>query len=121
MKSKIFPVTSQVFSHKSCFMNAWHRFLLLAILLFPVGLRAQILVDCSGVNPKTYSSINAALPSAGPGSTIIVTGTCNENVNLVGLSSLSLGAWFGQTATINGAILIGNSTSIYLYGLNVTN
>lgn len=108
-------------SHKRYFRNVWHRFLILAILLFPVGLRAQILVDCSGVNPKAYSSINAALPSAGPGSTIIVTGTCNENVSLVGLSSLNLGAWFGQTANINGAILVGGSTSIYLYGLNVTN
>lgn len=44
-----------------------------------------------------------------------------ETVFLQGVHSLNLGAWFGQTATINGWILMDHSSDIYLYGLNVTN
>jgi hypothetical protein len=40
---------------------------------------------------------------------------------LYGVTGLNVGAWFGQTAVINGSISINNSTSIYLYGFNVTN
>jgi hypothetical protein len=90
-------------------------------LLLPIGLQAQLLVDCSGTNPNEYPSINAALPNATNGSTILVTGTCNENVNLQGWTGLNLGAWYGQTATLNGALSIANSQNIFLYGLNVTN
>ena len=107
---------------------AGHRFVAIAILttvfaalLIPMSAAAQILVDCSGANPNAFPSITAALPSAGPGSTILVTGTCNENVFIQGATSLNLGAWFGQTATINGNISIDHSPFVYLYGLNVTN
>jgi hypothetical protein len=56
-------------------------FILLALLLFPIGLRAQLLVDCSGTNPNQYPSINAALQQVATiGSTILVTGTCTETV-----------------------------------------
>ena len=82
---------------------------------------AQLIVDCTGSNPYAYPSINAALLNATPGSSILVTGPCNENVSLYGVNGINLGAWWGQTAVINGSISITNSSSIYLYGLNVTN
>jgi Right handed beta helix region len=92
------------------------------VLLLSPGLRAQfLLVDCSGTNPSAYPSINAALPSAGPGAFILVTGACNENVSLQGQNALNLGAFYGQTAAVNGGITINNSQNIFLYGLNVTN
>jgi len=86
------------------------------------GVHAQeLFVDCSGTNPYVYPSINAALPNAGPGAFIFVTGTCNESVSLYGQNGLNLGAFFGQTAQINGNLSINNSQNVYLYGLSVTN
>lgn len=92
-------------------------------LLCPTGVRAQqyLIVDCTGANLSAYPSINAALPNATPGSFILVAGPCNENVSMNGMSGLNLGAYYGQTATINGSITINNSENIFLYGLNVTN
>lgn len=96
--------------------------LFLALLLFPAALRAQLIVDCSGVNPNALPSITAALQQAPVvGSTILVTGTCNETANVYGMVGLNLGAPYGQTATINGALTISNSQNIFLYGLHVTN
>jgi Right handed beta helix region len=112
-------------------MITWNRFCstrlklatasLLLTLLIPIAAHSQLLVDCSGANPYVYPTINAALLNAGPGSSIIVTGICNESVALQNLNGLNLGAWWGQTATINGGIFISNSSAVYLYGLNVTN
>jgi len=82
---------------------------------------AQSIVDCTGSTPGAYTSINAALQNAAPGSSILITGPCNENVSLYGVTGINLGAWWGQTAVINGSLSITNSTSIYVYGLNVTN
>ena len=91
-------------------------------LLCPTGVRAQnLIVDCTGTNTSAYPSINAALLNATPGSFILVTGPCAENVSLYGQNALNLGAYYGQTATINGAISINNSQNVFLYGLNVTN
>jgi hypothetical protein len=96
--------------------------LLLLFLFCPSGLRAQYLnVDCTGATPGAYASINAALANATPGSFILVTGPCTENISLNGLNNLNLGAYYGQTATINGSISIHNSQNVFLYGLNVTN
>lgn len=95
---------------------------ILMLLCSPGALRAQFLnVDCSGTNPYAYPSINAALPYAGPGAFILVTGTCNESVALYGQTALHLGAYYGQSAQVNGGITINNSQNIYLYGLSVTN
>lgn len=106
---------------KKLFRNGFPLMIASAVMvIFPLALHAQLIVDCSGTNPYAYGSINAALPNAWPGSSIIVTGTCNENVYLQGVSNLNLGTWWGQTATINGTISISNSTLVYLYGLNVT-
>jgi Right handed beta helix region len=91
-------------------------------LLCPTGVRAQyLIVDCTGANTSAFPSINAALPNATPGSFILVTGPCAENVTLSGLNALNLGAYYGQTATLNGSISISNSENVMLYGLNVTN
>jgi hypothetical protein len=35
--------------------------------------------------------------------------------------NLNIGAWYGQTASINGNVSIFGSSSVFLYGLNVTN
>ena len=95
---------------------------ILMLLCSPGALRAQFLnVDCSGTNPYAYPSINAALPSAGPGAFILVTGTCNESVSLYGQNALNLGAYFGGSAQINGNVSVNHSENIYLYGLSVTN
>jgi hypothetical protein len=96
--------------------------LLLLFLFSPAGLRAQyLIVDCTGATPGAYPTINAAVPNATPGSFILVTGPCTETVFLNGLSNLNLGAYYGQTANINGTISISNSENVMLYGLNVTN
>ncbi len=95
---------------------------ILVLLCSPGALRAQFLnVDCSGTNLYAYSSINAALPFAGPGAYILITGTCNESVSLYGQNGLNLGAYYPQSAQINGNISINNSQNVYLYGLTVTN
>lgn len=95
---------------------------ILFLVLSPAKSQAQFLpVDCSGTNPYAYPSVNAALANAGPGAFILITGTCNESVSLWGQSTLNIGAFYGQTATINGNFTINNSQGIYLYGLNVTN
>ncbi len=96
--------------------------MILLFLFCPTGLRAQVLiVDCTGADLSAYPSIGAALPNATPGAFILVRGPCTENVFLNGVSGLNLGAFFGQTATINGAVSISGSQNLFLYGLNVTN
>ncbi len=62
---------------------------LVTLFVFPIAARAQFLfVDCSGTNPYAYPTINSALPNAGPGAFIAVTGTCNESVFLYGSKSI---------------------------------
>jgi hypothetical protein len=101
------------------------RLLVPGLLLFLLsgGLRAQqfFTVDCTGATPGAFSSINAALQNTTPGSFILVTGPCNEHVSVYAQTNLNLGAYYGQTAAINGSITISNSSNIFLYGLNVTN
>ena len=95
---------------------------ILLLLFSPGATRAQqfLNVDCTG-NPPSYPSINAALPYATPGTFILITGPCNEYVNLNQVSNLNLGAYYGQTVVLNGGISINNSQNVTLYGLNVTN
>jgi Right handed beta helix region len=96
--------------------------LFLFFLFCPTRAHAQyLIVDCTGATPGAYPSITAALPNATPGSSILVTGPCNENVTLSYLNQVNLGAYYGQTATIDGAVSINNSQNLFLYGLNVTN
>lgn len=96
--------------------------LFLSLLLFPAALHAQLFVDCSGTNSNEFSSISAALQQAPTvGATILVTGICNETVNVYGMVGLNLGAPYGQTATVRGALTISNSQNVFLYGLHVTN
>src|SRR5260370_16294923 len=88
---------------------------LAAMFVFPIAARAQFLiVDCSGANPYAYHTINSALPSAGPGAFIAVTGTCNENVTLYDVNNLSLGPFFGQTAHLAAQLTIITSPLLYV-------
>src|SRR6266852_342073 len=95
---------------------------LAALFVFPMAARAQFLVvDCSGANPYAYPTINSALPNAGPGAFIAVTGTCNESVVLYGVNNLTLGAFSRQAANLVGQLTIISSHLVYVAGLNVTN
>jgi hypothetical protein len=95
--------------------------LLLAFAVcLPAATRAQLVVDCTGGTPGAFTSINAALPSAGPGTAIFVTGPCTEDVHLAGQTNLFLGGWYGTRVTLNGQISIADSHGVYLYGLNVS-
>lgn len=97
---------------------------ILAVLsVFPHVAQAQFLVvDCSGLNPFAFPTINSALPFvAGPGAFILVNNTCNESVSLNGASDLTIAAPFGQTANVIGNVSINNSQNVFLGGLNVTN
>ena len=92
-----------------------------AAMLSSIPAQAQFLfVDCSGLTPPlAFPSISSALPSAGPGAFIGVTGQCNENVFISGALNLFLAA-FGPV-TLNGNLSINNSENVYVFGLNVTN
>ena len=96
---------------------------LLLCLFSAGGARAQnfLTVDCTGTTPGAYSSLQSAVYSATPGTFILVTGPCNENLSIYAQTNLNLGAYYGQSVTINGNISIVNSSNVYLYGLNVTN
>ena len=94
----------------------------LLIMLTGQTVKAQMVVDCSGSDPTAYPTINAALANVpGPGTTILVSGTCTEDVAINGQLNLNLGAWWGSSATLRGHLTVNNSESIYLYGLNVSN
>jgi hypothetical protein len=96
--------------------------LLVLAVFFPAMAHAQLIVDCSGNTPGAYTTINAALANVtGPGAVILVSGTCTENVVITNIFDLSLGAWWGQTATVQGNIAINTSEEIYIYGLKVSN
>ena len=102
----------------------WRVLLLLAAALTVITAahaQSYYYVDCLGANHSDFSTIGAALAVAGPNSYILVTGTCNENVNITNFSNLNLGAVYGSTATIHGNVSITASNSVFLYGLNVTN
>jgi hypothetical protein len=77
----------------------------------------QVIVDCTGATPGAFTSINAALSVAGPGSAVLVTGPCTENVYVSGKSNLFLGSWWGQYTDLNGSLNISTSEGVYLYGL----
>ena len=95
-----------------------------ALFVFPSVAQAQfLLVDCTGQNPFAFPSISAALLNVtGPGAFIAVTtGPCNESVFINGAVNLTLGAFFGQNAALNGNLSINNSQNVFVFGLNVTN
>lgn len=102
------------------------RFYLLAVLFlaaaFPAGSKAQLVVDCTGATPGAFTSINAALPSAGVGTAIfVVAGPCNENLNLAGRLDLFIGTYYGfPHVALNGSINVVESHGVYFYGLDVS-
>jgi len=111
---------------RQCGRYAWLLMPILAVC-FTATARAQQItyysVDCTGANPYAYPTINAALTAsaASPGSFILVTGPCTENVNINSAFNLSIGAFYGQTANLVGGISVSDSESVYFYGLNVSN
>src|ERR1700745_1340086 len=101
----------------------WFRrsFLILAFAVcLPAASRAQLVVDCTGATPGAFTSINAALPSVGPGAAIFVTGPCTEDVHLADQTNLFIGGWYGTRVTLNGQISIADSHGVFMYGLNVS-
>src|SRR6202171_5905010 len=84
---------------------------------------ADAIVDCTGATPGAFITITAALaslPAAGPNS-ISVTGTCHENVTMLGRTDLFI---FGNpTATVvpgdaNGQLLaIHGSQRVFIQNL----
>jgi hypothetical protein len=97
------------FSLKKAALRSGQILGLVAICLMLPGVCAAqppVLVDCSGgpLPPGVYSSINGALVSpalmaSGGNGTILVTGTCNEALQIFA-SNLTIAAPPGQTATI---------------------
>lgn len=101
-----------------------HYFLLVLALgvFFPAVSRAQLVVDCTGVTPGTFPSINAALGASGPGTAIfVVAGPCNENLNLAGQLDLFIGTYDGfPHVALNGSINVVESHGVYFHGLDVS-
>jgi hypothetical protein len=78
-------------------------------------------VDCSGNTPGAYTAINSVLPLLTDRSGIyLVPGTaCTEAVTLSRFNNIWLGTQAGSTATLNGALDIEFSDSIYVQSLTV--
>jgi hypothetical protein len=77
--------------------------ILLTLFLLPgIAHAADVTVGCPGGGGGTYPSINAALIAIGQTgpSTITVTGTCNENVNLNNARSIRMVGGAGGAAII---------------------
>ena len=71
-------------------------FLLVLVIVFPALVRAQLVVDCTGATPGSFTTINAALASTTPGANIfVVAGPCNESLRLSGWSNLFIGTYSG--------------------------
>lgn len=109
-----------------------YRILLFAVfatvsltLMIPAGQAVSVNVVCPGGGLGAYSSISAALNSLNPNdsNTIVVSGTCVENVFVANFERLAIVAAGGQSPTITAADPNGivfqtfQSTGITLYGL----
>jgi hypothetical protein len=92
----------------------WGLLLAFAIC-FSAPSRTQSVVDCAGTTPGAFTTINAAVSSAGPGTFILVTGPCNEDVSLSNQTNIFLGAWYGTRATVSNQISVSGSHGVYLY------
>jgi hypothetical protein len=96
------------------FATSGFKVLLCCLLFLAPGLMsAQAIVDCSGATPPpAFTSITAALaslPNAGP-NTILVTGTCHENVVMFGRTDLNISG--NPTATVVPGNALGHLLSI---------
>lgn len=88
------------------------------------AIRAQVnVVDCSGVNPdpSIYPSISSALSNTGNGGTILVyPGLCTENLWIVNMSNISIGALWDRIQ-LEGTVGVQGSNNVLLYGMDVHN
>ncbi len=95
------------------FATSGFKVLCCLLFLAPVLMSAQAIVDCSGATPPpAFTSITAALaslPNAGP-NTILVTGTCHENVVMFGRTDLTIAG--NPTATVVPGNAAGHLLSI---------
>jgi len=100
----------------------WCALLFAFATFFPAASHAQLVVDCTGATLGAFTSINAALPSAGPGTAIfVVAGPCHESLQLSGWTDLFIGTYYGYpNVDINGGINVVESHGVYLHGLNVS-
>ena len=77
----------------------YYQFLILCAGLSLNAHAAAITVDCNSAPP---GALSAAVGSAVPGTTIEVTGTCNESVTISGNDISLVGNSLGSTAVISG-------------------
>jgi parallel beta-helix repeat protein len=95
---------------------AWLQFGALAVasfwLLQSVGFAATVSVDCSS------ASLQAAIDQAKPGDTLLVSGTCNENVRIPEqFAKITLDG--GKTAAVNGPDPNGHSIEVRGRGITI--
>lgn len=93
----------------------------IATLCVSLPISGQFFVDCSGITPGAYTTINSVLPLISNGAVIEVVGTCTENVTLVSLNQIWMGAPWGQTMNLAGSLTANNLSNAYFYGMIVTN
>jgi hypothetical protein len=94
----------------------------LCLLCMASGAAAQTnFVDCSGGTTWAYPNISSALSNTGNGGTIFVfPGLCNEDVWIVNMSNIQIGALWDRVA-LQGTMGIQGSNNVLLYGFDVHN
>jgi len=106
----------------------------IGFLTAAVGFLFMLSVNAYGVNltvrcgaREGLSTINAALKRLNPAgpNTLVISGTCKENVLILGFERLSLiaktGAWISDASGGTGIVIdIEDSTHVYLQGFTIT-
>lgn len=92
--------------------------LLGVFLTASVAYAAIYTVGCPGGSGGTYSSINSVLPLLVPGDTVLVSGTCTENVTLEEMNQIGLVG--SPSANLAGTLLISDSSVLGIVNFNVS-
>jgi hypothetical protein len=107
--------------------NSW--LVLVCVIVLPASTwAANVVVDCSGVTPGAFTSLQAAIDSldqAGPNQITVVTNPCLENVQIVDRQRLTIiapnGNFFTSQVGPDGDVMtISGSTGITLTLLGFT-
>ncbi|HZU34095.1 MAG TPA: right-handed parallel beta-helix repeat-containing protein [Candidatus Angelobacter sp.] len=104
------------------------RFFICLLLLLPTGLafaqaNGSALVDCSGITPGAFTSLNSAIFASPDHTTFQVSGTCTENITIQNRNDLN---FFGNpTATIQSPdasreVLVISSSRSISFNSNIT-
>jgi len=106
----------------NCWKSVAGAILSIGLCCLVQPLFAQTIVDCSNQTPwANFTSISSALANTGDGANIIVMpGGCSEDININGLSNVSIGALYGNRVALNGSFTINGSRNILLYGFDVS-